>query len=383
MRRNRNPTRNDVPASTIGRTRERSNHGRRLHWATVVQASLACVLMIGCSEDTDPRTEAGPTSREGEARSVVVYCSVDAVFAGPVLDAFEQHSGVKVYPVFDTEAGKTTGLVNKLLAERQSPRADVWWSGEVFGTVQLAESGVLAPYRPTTAADIPAQYRHPDGLWTAFGLRGRVLAYDPKRVRPENLPTRWCDLTREEFRDRIALADPRFGTTRGHMATLLSLWGPEAMADFYRGLRRNGYRRADGNSHAVLLLSRGIVDMVATDTDDVVVAQRRGDSIAVVYPDLDAPDGGRRTPGTLWIPSSVALVKGARNAAAARRLIDYLASAETEEKLYRSRSRSVPVRPGLRLRLGAVAPGEAAVDLTAAAARLDESDRLVNDVLLE
>ncbi len=340
-----------------------------------------------------PEAASRPTSlpaaqaAAGPGSEVVVYCSVDVAFARPILDEFAKRTGLKVHPVFDTEAGKTTGLVNKLLAERAAPRADVWWSGEIFGTMQLAAAGILAPYKSPVAADIPDRYRHADGLWTAFGLRGRVLAYDPKRTRKDDLPKRWCDLVDPKYKGRFRMADPRFGTTRGHMATLLALWGPQAMTDFYRGLRANDCKLADGNAQAVLLLARGMAEIVATDTDDVIVAQQRGDSIDMIYPDLDAPaESGaspRPTPGTLWIPNSVALVAGSPHAEAGRRLIDHLVSAEIEEKLHASESRNVPVRPALRKKLSAEAPGEAQTDCAAAAALLDQSDTLVRDVLLQ
>ena len=340
--------------------------------------ALALFLLAGCNSAEDRADSAGAAVGD-----VVIYCSVDMGFAEPILDDFARETGIKVHRQFDTEAGKTTGLLHKLLAERQNPRADVWWSSEIFGTMQLAAEGVLDAYQPTTADDIPRQYRDPDGRWMAFGLRGRVLAYDPKRTAAEDVPRRWCDLADPKYKGRIAMADPRFGTTRGHMATLLSLWGEPAMTHFYEGLRANGFRRSDGNSHSVLLLVRGVVDFAATDTDDVIVAQQRGDSVAMVYPDLDAPGGKRKFPGTLWIPSSVALVKGAPHGAAARKLIDYLASARIEERLYASDSRSVPVRPALRKKLNASAPGESVVDYAAAAALLDRSDALVTDVLLK
>ena len=48
---------------------------------------------------------------------VVVYCSVDQVFAEPVLRAFEAASGIRVRPVFDTEEAKSTGVANRLIAE--------------------------------------------------------------------------------------------------------------------------------------------------------------------------------------------------------------------------------------------------------------------------
>ena len=344
---------------------------RRLHAACHFALAISFFL-AGCD-----RQKSGPSRN-----SVVVYCSVDTAFAEPILAEFEKRTGITVHRIFDTEAGKTTGLVNKLLAERSAPRADVWWSGEIFGTLQLASRGVLAEYRPSTAQDVPSRYRDPNGKWTAVGLRGRVLAYDPKRMKKEDLPARWCDIADPKYKGRFYMADPRFGTTRGHMATLLALWGRPAMEKFYSDLKAGGCKLTDGNSQSVLHVTRGMADLAATDTDDVISAQEQGGSVAMIYPDLDAP-GGTKTPGTLWIPSSVALVEGGSRPDAGKKLMDYLVSAEVEEKLYASDSRNVPVRPALREKLKASAPGEAMVDYVAAAAQLDLSDTLVRDILLQ
>lgn len=340
----------------------------------VIFCLIACFLP-GCDHKSH--------SKGADDAAVVIYCSVDRTFSEPILAEFEKRTSIRVNRVYDTEAGKTTGLVNKLIAERESPRADVWWSGEVFGTMQLASAGILESYSPVTAADLPGEFRDPAAKWTAFGLRGRVIAYDPGKIRKEDLPQRWCDLSDPKFKGQFRIADPRFGTTRGHMAVLLSLWGQPAMETFFRGLRANDCKLANGNAHAVLLLTRGETKFVATDTDDVIVAQKRGDSVDMIYPDLDAPAQKSPRPGTLWIPCSAALVKGAVRAEAGKKLIDYLVSAEIEGKLHASESQNVPVRPALRDRLGVKPIPAAQVDYSAAAAQLDLSDRLVRDILLE
>ena len=339
-------------------------------------ATVALAFMLGCRESTE---SPGPDFKN----SVVIYCSVDVAFAEPILDEFQRRTGITVHHIFDTEAGKTTGLVNRLSAEKARPRADVWWSSEIFGTIQLAERGILAPYKSPVASDIPDAYRDPAGHWTAIGLRGRVIAYDPKRTKEEDLPKRWCDLTNPKYKGRFQIADPRFGTTRGHMAVLLSRWGQPAMEGFYEALRANDCQLADGNAKAVLNLTRGLTEFVATDTDDVIVAQARGDSVEMIYPDLDAPGDGPTRKGTLWIPCSVGLVAGGPNTEAGKQLFDYLISKEVEALLFESESRNVPVRPALRKKLRARATNEAVVDYAEAAEMLPLSDQLVREKLLE
>ena len=133
-------------------------------------ATVGLAFMLGCRESTE---SPGPDFKN----SVVIYCSVDVAFAEPILDEFQRRTGITVHHIFDTEAGKTTGLVNRLSAEKARPRADVWWSSEIFGTIQLAERGILAPYKSPVASDIPDAYRDPAGHWTSHGtsLRSSTL----------------------------------------------------------------------------------------------------------------------------------------------------------------------------------------------------------------
>jgi len=59
---------------------------------------------------------------------VTVYVSTDRVFSEPILQAYERKTGVKVKAAYDTDETKSTGLANKLLAEKNNPKADVFRS---------------------------------------------------------------------------------------------------------------------------------------------------------------------------------------------------------------------------------------------------------------
>ena len=262
---------------------------------------------------------------------VVVYTSVDEVFARAVFAAFEKETGTRVKAVYDPEEAKALGLVHRLVAEAGRPQADVFWNGEAARTALLASKGLLEPYRSPSAEGVGAAWRDPAGAWTGFGARARVIVYNTRTVKD---PPRTVEaLADPRWKGRVAVANPMYGTTAAHVLALCQVQGEEKTLAWIRALDA---RWVGGNSHVRDLVARGDCDLGLTDTDDVWIGKLRGDPIDLVYPEP-----------TLVVPNTVALVRGAPNPEPARRFIDYLLRPETEALLARGRSRQMPVRDGV------------------------------------
>ena len=297
-----------------------------------LRALATLALLTGCGSDNP---------------HVVLYVSADDHVARPIVKAFEQQSGIRVDMVADTEQKKTIGLVRRLLAEKDNPQADVFWSSEVFNTIRLADEGVLAEHDSAIAADRPAAYRDPLHRWYGFAARARVIVYAPDRVAAADVPRTWMGLTDPRFRGRIVMADPRFGTTGGHLGAMKVFWTKLAGASYYEafliGLADNQVRLLPGgNAGVVRAVADGEADLGLTDTDDVWAALRAGRRVRLTYPRhaIDGVSDG----GTLLIPNTVALVAGGPNPAQASALVDFLLSEQVERMLAGSVSRNVPVR---------------------------------------
>src|SRR5262245_39659779 len=174
-----------------------------------------------------------PEPSQQAERAVTVYVSTDRVFSEPVLRDYEKRTGVRVNPVYDTEETKSTGLANRLIAEKERPQADVFWSNEPVRTVVLKSRGVLAPYRSPSAEGIPSALMDPEGYWTGFSARIRVVAYNTKLVKADEAPRSVFDLAEPKWRGQVAMADPRFGSTSFHVAALYAMAGDEKMDDFF------------------------------------------------------------------------------------------------------------------------------------------------------
>jgi iron(III) transport system substrate-binding protein len=287
------------------------------------------------------------TSCGADEPHVVLYVSADDYVARPIVKAFEEQSGVRVDMVADTEQKKTVGLVRRLLAEKDNPQADVFWSSEVFNTIRLANEGVLAEHDSAIAADRPRSFRDREGRWYGFAARARVIVYAPDRVAAEDVPHTWMGLTDSRFRGRIVMADPRFGTTGGHLGAMKVFWAKLAGAFYYdaflMGLADNEVRLLPGgNAGVVRAVADGEADLGLTDTDDVWAAQRAGLNVQLTYP-RHAIDGVSNA-GTLLIPNTVAVIAGGPNPAQAAMLVDFLLSEQVERMLAESVSHNVPVR---------------------------------------
>ena len=289
------------------------------------------VLLMGC----------GKSEKAESDKSVVVYTSVDDVFARPICEQFERETGIKVLLVTDTEETKSTGLLNRLIAEKERPRADVFWSGDPVRAGVLKLQGVSTPYRSAAAKGLPAKYSDPDGHWTGFSARARILIYNKNLVSEDQKPRSVSDLADPRFKGKACLANPLFGTTLMHAAALFQVLGDKKARQFFQSLTDNDVKMLSSNGEVRRRVAAGEFSIGLTDTDDAHVAIREGKPIGVVYPD-------RNGKGTLVVPNAVVLIKGGPHPDAARRFIDYLLRAETELALAKSAAAQMPLRPGVK-----------------------------------
>ena len=291
---------------------------------------------------------------------VVLYTSSDDFLARPIVDRFERETGIKVRMVGDTEATKTTGLVERLLAERDKPKADVWWSNEMLGTAALARAGLFEPFTPECAKDFregwPADQADPFGLWYGIALRARVIAFNTNRIEASRAPRRLRDLTGPRYKGLVGMARPQFGTARSQMAAIVAADGEAALRAWLTAMKANGVRLYDGNSSVVRALALGEIEVGLTDTDDALAGRASGGPVDFVFEAVDEPVGseaGLASRGPLLIPNTVAVLRDRPHAANGLRLADFLLSAAVEEMLAASDSRNWPLRPSAREVVGA------------------------------
>jgi iron(III) transport system substrate-binding protein len=279
----------------------------------------------------------GCSSKEQD--SVVVYVSEDQVFSEPILRDFERESGIRVKAVFDTEEAKSTGVMNRLMAEKNNPQADVYWANEPIRAEVLKQEGIATAYQSPSAEGIPARFKDPQGYWTGFSARARLLIVNKSVVDKPKSITAYGD---PAFKGRAVIANPLFGTTTTEIAALFMLWGDDKAKAFLADMKDNNVKIATSNGESADFVASGQFAFALVDSDDAADRIKKGNPIEMIY-----PDQGENELGCFIVPNAIVLIKGGQHADAAKKLADYLLSRETERKLARSNAAQIPLHEGV------------------------------------
>lgn len=314
------------------------------------------------------------------ANEVVVYTALDREFSEPVFEDFTSATGIRVLPKYDTESTKTVGLYNAIAAESNRPRCDVFWNNEILNTLRLQQASLLAAFPSSEADAYPAMFRDPNGEWYGFAARARVLIVNTDLVAEADRPGSVLDLTNPEWKNKIGMAKPLFGTTASHAAVLFEHFGPERAKEFFTKVHDNAQILA-GNKRVAVSVARGQLAWGITDTDDAMIELEKGMPVTIVYPDqLDDQMG------TLFIPNCISIINGGPNRESAEKLIDYLLTGEIESKLAAGPSAQIPLRTDNTTKARVESPSTIkamTIDFQKAAGHWDEAAEFLQELFAQ
>src|SRR5262249_54956109 len=153
--------------------------------------------------------------------------------------------------------------------------------------------------------------------------------------------------------------------------------GDDKAKDFFRKLKANGVQILGGNKRVAEAVAAGQLAFGLTDTDDAIIEVEKGMPVEIVYPDSQ-PD----QLGTLFIPNTVAIIKGTKHPEAARKLIDFVLSPAVEKMLAECPSAQIPLNPKVEAQVRVETPQTIKpmpVDFQAAAEKWDTAARFIRD----
>ena len=163
---------------------------------------------------------------------------------GAIIAAFEAEYGISV-TVQSPNATSAQELTALRLMRGQQRLPDVIEVGPSFAR-QAVEQGLVQPYKCSVWDQIPADLKHPDGLWTGsyYGL----IAFGVNTTRVAEPPKTWADLTKPAYRGMVATnGDPRQATSPLNAVWAAALANGGSLADITPGIDYFGNLRRQGN----------------------------------------------------------------------------------------------------------------------------------------
>ena len=277
-----------------------------------------------------------------QADEINVYSYRQPELIKPLFDAFTAEAGVDVNVSFLKK-----GMVERLQAEGSRSPADVIVTVDISRLNAVVEAGVTQPViSDVITANIPAEFRDPDGQWFGLTSRARIVYASKERV-AEGEVTTYEDLASDKWAGRICI---RSGTNAYNLAltsAVIAHHGEDAAKDWLMGIKGNLARKPSGNDRAqVKAIHAGECDISVGNTyymkkmleneDQVAWA----DSVRIVFPKFE-------NGGTHVNLSGMALTKSAPNKENAIKLMEWL-TGDTAQQIYAEQNGEYPLKVGAK-----------------------------------
>ena len=295
----------------------------------VFSAVLLAGLFAGCKKE------------QGELR---IYSIIHDEETQALTELFTQKTGI---PVSFLRA--TTGeLVNRVIAEKDNPQADILLGGASSYHIQADNAGALASYVSPLAKNLPGYARSDDGTWT--GICVLTLGIGLNKARFESkfpgtaLPRTWEDLLNPAFKGEIVMTNPVASSTsylfvQGQLQRL----GDEAGWKYLLALSELVGQFPDSGSAPPKLIGTGEYAIGIAYLHALNKYRAQGFDIQLVAPAQSVGD-----------VDCIAILKNAKNLGAAKKFVDFMLSKEAQE-LMSSIDFTIPVNPDAKPMEGAVA----------------------------
>jgi len=229
---------------------------RRRPLTALAAAVLSTCSLAACGSPAAPAPASGDGATTAQERTLVIYSGRDEELVAPLLEQFEQASGIDV----EARYAGTTELAAQLLTEGGDSPAQVFLSQDAGALGAVADAGLLAPLPDDVLATVPAEYRAADGSWVGLTGRARVIAYDSAELTADQVPGDVFGLLDERWRGQVGIA-PSNASFQAFVTALRVTEGEERTRAWLEGLQANGAQVFERNGDILEAVETGAVDV--------------------------------------------------------------------------------------------------------------------------
>jgi len=220
---------------------------------------LALLMLASGLVACRPAAEVAGGAGEGEPRSetLVIYSGRSESLVGPIIEQFEQETGIKV----DVRYGNTAELAGVLLEEGVNSPADIFYAQDPGGLGAVQAAGLLAQLSAGLLAQVPERFASETGEWVGISGRARTVVYNNESISSpgKQLPQELSGFTDPAWRGRLGWA-PTNGSFQAMVTGMRAIWGEEKTRTWLAEIQTNEPAVYQSNSAIVAAVGAGEID---------------------------------------------------------------------------------------------------------------------------
>jgi iron(III) transport system substrate-binding protein len=284
-----------------------------------VLALFAAVALAGAACTSEDEGAGSSTSEaSGDDNQLVLYSGRDEELIAPLIEQFEEASGVEV----EVRYGNSAEMGAALLEEGEGTPADVFYSQEVGAIGVLDKAELLSPLPQEVLDLVDDRYRPRDGAdWVGVTGRSRVLVVNPDLVSEQ--PASIEELTDPKYSGQVAWA-PENASFQSFITAFRVVEGDDAASAWLDGMIANDAQTYASNVDILEAVNNGDIGIGLINhyywarlADEVGGA----DNMTAQLVFLDDGD-----PGALVNATAVAITASGADNPAALEFVEYLMS---------------------------------------------------------
>ena len=189
---------------------------------------------------------------DDDPRRLTVYSGRAEELVGPLYERFERATGIQV----DARYGDSAELAATIAEEGPNSPAEVFFAQDAGALGAVAAEGRLRALPPALLERVGKRFRDPEGRWVGVSGRARVVAYDTRKLKPDQLPDTIFAFTDPRWRERIGLAPTNASFQAFVSAMRLSVGDARTLA-WLKGIEANEPVLLENNIQALEAIARG------------------------------------------------------------------------------------------------------------------------------
>ncbi len=338
-----------------------------MRFITLLAVALAAAAAAGCGGGD------GGGSSDG---TLTVYSGREEELVAPLLEQFEQESGVEL----EVRYGDSAELAATIAEEGENSPADVFFAQDPGSLGALEQEDLLAELPDEILERVPERFRDPDGHWTGTSGRVRVIAYNTEELSEDEVPDSVFDLTDPKWKGKIGFP-PTNASFQAFVTAMRLSAGEERAREWLEGFAANDPRTYEKNTPVVEAVAAGEIELGLVNHYYLyLVKEELGEDAPIANKYLPGED-----PGALVSVAGAGVLEGAEHEDAAELFVQFLLEGD-QQRFYTEEAEEaeIPLVEGIRPRAGVPSLAELAgrgpnVDLSSFGAELERTLELLNE----